>query len=192
MYDVDIVFYQDISIERTGFGNNIRIDIGDPYIPDRCFAPIAGDGCKVIDYDRHPYIAASGYGIPGTDFDFPELAVTRCMASMSIRYGDSYQPLPAYTREYTLSPSRWGVAGEKTSFDYTVAYNSTIEAQWWLNRVVFYKVHVMRSDGAVMTFSNVPAREGGNKNAMFRMWGETESWGSESQSMLVIPHKEYR
>lgn len=183
-------FEQSISMRRTGFGNSVMASIGAPTPIASEFEPIVGQGCRIIDFDRHPYLAASGYGVPGGS-TFPEQDVESCDGVLSVRMNHGSSEVVS-SRDYLESPSFWGISGEPDSFEFEIAYDTTAMVGWSLDRCSFAFVDVEDADGVVTRFENVACLQMEPASTTFRMWGQTDSWGSEGEKVLFIPWQDTR
>lgn len=174
-------FTQDLSITTTGFGNAVKVSVGIP-------KPVPSEvGGKVVDFDKHPYIAKDGYAY-GDSSEYPEQAVQSCSASL-VKHVDG-STSSEYSKTYS-SPSFWGIVGEPSEFVFEVGYDTTVECSWALTRVVFAYIDV-EIDGSVSRMENVACTQLSESSAMLHMWGQTDSWGSEGETFLSIPWQEER
>lgn len=174
-------FTQGISMHATGFGNAVKASVMAP-------EPIASeyDG-KVVGFDPHPYIAASGYISGGSEY--PEQDVPSCIGSLVLSANGSTETV--YERDYGERPSVYGMAGERYDFVFEVGYGSTAACSWTLPRVVFAYIDVERN-GIVTRMENVACLQLSESYATARLWGQTDSWGSEGERFLSIPWQETR
>jgi len=175
-------FTQGLDLHTTGFGNSVRAVVGIP-------TPNGADfGGAIVDFDRHPYIAKNGYLYPGGS-DYPEQSVQSCEGVLSVDNGSSESEV--YSKDYSSSPSLYGIAGEQTEFVFEVGYDSTVECSWSLDRVVFAYIDVEDASG-VSRMENVACTQLAPTSVIYHMWGQTDSWGSEGEKMLSIPWQETR
>lgn len=109
-------------------------------------------------YDSHPYIPAGSVArLIMVDGD----GVTKTI------YENAHESL-----------SMWGTPGEQREFECEVGYDSTAQFKWTLDSVIFQEV-----DGE----ADVEAEMLEPATALFRMWGETESWG-QGERVLFTPY----
>ena len=196
-------FTQELTIRKTGFGNTCMAELGVP-------TPVAGDfweGSKLVEFDQHPYVAKSGWGNPDPS-EYEDVTVETCKGVLIFHQGGL--TIPRMTMDYS-TPQFWGLKGqddaeglelddhvwvnsELTQITFQAAYDSTVYVAYDLSRVAFQSVKVEK-DGKVREFKNVaclPKDPWHQASATFRMWGQTDSWGSEGQKFLTIPAREIR
>jgi len=190
-------FTQDIQIFRLGFGNSCKAVIGTPTPdPDSLIT-----GSKLVRFDRHPYIAKDGCGNQGEIYD--EQPVQSCHGVMVHHYDGLTETI--VDMDFDTSRAFWGLPGynslpglwhdnrvrvgdDMTEVFFEIDYDTSILIIWYLDRVCFQYVEV-ELNGEVTRFENVgctPSSAYGVRT-MFRMWGQTDSWGSEGERILVIP-----
>lgn len=196
-------FTQELTIRKTGFGNTVMAVLGVP-------TPIADEllpGSSLIDFDRHPYVARTGWGnLYGSEY--PEEAVSSCTGALVTHYaGFTRTPM---AMDYSV-PQFWGLVGQDaadglvladnvsassdlTEITFECDYDATVYVAYDLSRAAFQYVKVEK-DGEEHEFSNVaclPKDSWRQAVATFRMWGETYSWGSEDMKFLTVPYTTVR
>ena len=113
-------------------------------------------------YDSYPYIDAGSVA---------KLTVTDGEGVTKTVYENPHDEL-----------AMWGIPGEQQEFEVEVGYDSTALFTWTLGNITFQEV-----DGV----QNVAAEMEEPATAMFRMWGETESWG-QGEKILYWPWQNVR
>ena len=182
-------FTQSMSVRKTGFGNSVVAEVGTPTPIASEFEQLAGAGCSIVGFDAHPYLATSGYGnLDGSDF--PEQSVLACDGVLRVYDGSS--TVDVSDKDYSAQPSFWDIEGEPGSFGFEVQYDSTVEVTYSLDRCSFAFVDVADSDGNVTRFENVACLQLAPVSTTFRMWGQTDSWGSEGEKVLFVPWQDTR
>ena len=174
-------FTQELSMHATGFGNAVKASIGAP-------KPVPSEyNGRIVAFDQHPYIAASGY-ISGSSV-YPPQNVSSCTGALVLSANGDTETV--YERNYKTKPSVYGMAGEQYDFVFEVGYDSTAACSWTLPRVVFAYIDVEKN-GIVTRMVNVACLQLLESYADARLWGQTDSWGSEGEKFLSIPWQEKR
>ena len=184
-------FTQSLPLRRTGLGNAVKAELGVPTPVAADFVEYAGEGCKVVDFDRHPYLAASGTG--NLDEEVTSTQPVETCDGVLLRDVEG-TTTTIWEKDYLTSPSFWDIEGEPSGFEFEVDYNSTAMVSYNLDRCSFAFVDVEDELGNVHRYKNVgcqPAAEW-QASATYRMWGQTDSWGSEGEKILFIPWQDTR